>query len=310
MRFIGFKAITQGEDHKIKNLPCQDAVYFEQYNNGGIAIVADGHGSEKHFRSQYGSQIAVEIGHKVIIEFLKLLETEKKRLAEKNTVSQKSYIGDQLKQLERSIITRWRQEVIKHYKETPLTDEENSICLKLVLDMNDEKNQVRAYGTTFIAAVLMKRIWFVIQIGDGNSVLLDKEGNTFFAVSEDENLGFGKTTSLCDSNAKDNFRRAYGSDKVKGITVATDGVTDSFLPEAYLEFHKQLYKDLYKDPVKTKTGLEKGVVAWSLKGSRDDASIAGIFRYDSIIEVIEVIKEKVSSVNSKSRLKEGESNGS
>ena len=305
--FNGFKAMAQGEDHRGKSLPCQDAVHYEAYKNYGIAIVADGHGSERHFRSQYGSQIAVKVGRAGIFKFQEFLATEKKKLEEKSESAQRSCMEDQLNQLERFIITRWRQEVIKHFSENSLTDQENDICHGLNLDMVDENNQVCAYGTTLIAAMIKSGVWFVIQIGDGKSVVLDAEGNVSFAVDEDERLGFGKTTSLCDVYAKENFRHSFDFCEIKGITVATDGVSDSFIPEAYLEFHRRLYTDFCNDPEIAREGVTKGVAAWSLKGSRDDVAMAGIFVVPGLGSVLgRIIREKLSLMTNSLQKKSGD----
>jgi hypothetical protein len=266
--FKGFKAIAQGESHKEKDMPCQDAAFFKQYSNGGIIAVADGHGSEKHFRSDSGAAIAVEIAFNTILEFNKILNTEKE-----NTISVNEA---RIKQVERTVISRWRGKVIEHYRAHPLSDRERELCAKLSLDNNDENTQVRFYGTTLLAALLKKNLWFVIQIGDGRCVIIDAQGKARFPDLDDEALGFGKTTSLCDSNAAENFREIYGHTPVKGITLATDGVTDSFIPEAYLEFHEQFYADFCADADRARAGVEKGIGVWAAAGSRDDAAMAGI----------------------------------
>ncbi|MDR0399941.1 MAG: protein phosphatase 2C domain-containing protein, partial [Treponema sp.] len=99
-----------------------------------------------------------------------------------------------------------------------------------------------------------------------------------FPALDDESLGFGKTTSLCDSDAVENFRHIYGDTLINGITLATDGVSDSFLPDAYLEFHERFYADFRTDPDRARAGVEKGIGVWAAAGSRDDAAMAGILR--------------------------------
>ena len=273
-KFVGFEAIAQGQNHKEKDIVCQDAVCFKPYTNGGVVVAADGHGSEKHFRSQYGAEIAVRITHSGIFDFSRLYVNDFKKRQEP---PKHLYMEKQLEQLKRFIITRWRQEVIKHFSENPLTDKEKSICQGLGIDTENENHKVHAYGTTLIAALLQKTSWLVIQIGDGKSVLIDAEGNPSFAVDEDERLGFGMTTSLCDSNAAANFRHAFDFTEIKGITVATDGVSDSFIPEAYLELNKKIYTDFCSNPAAAGEWVKKGFASWSLQGSGDDASMAGIF---------------------------------
>jgi hypothetical protein len=279
--YTGFQAKERGESHKEKDLPCQDAVYYEQNNSGGIIAVADGHGSEKHFRSDVGSAQAVRIARDAISEFAHILATRlrdaKKKGTQRNSFFSKESRDAHMKQLERSIITRWRDAVRKHYRENPLNETERALCARLGLNPADENTQARFYGTTLIAAGWWATIWFVIQIGDGKCVIIDAQGRASFPGIDNEALGFGKTTSLCDSNAADNFREIYDLRPIKGITVATDGVTDSFIPDAYLEFHETLYADFCRDADRARSGVEKGIGVWAANGSRDDAAMAGIF---------------------------------
>jgi serine/threonine protein phosphatase PrpC len=194
--FAGFKAIVHGESHKEKDLPCQDAVFYKHYKNGGIIVVADGHGSEKHFRSDAGSTCAVEIAFNTIYEFSQLLkETES---VNKGVADAKRLIGRppseaQMKQLERSIITRWRSAALEHFGKNPLNKAERELCAKLELDDTDDTTQVRFYGTTLLTALFKKDFWFVLQIGDGKCVIIDAQGKSHFPGIDDEALGFGKT---------------------------------------------------------------------------------------------------------------------
>jgi serine/threonine protein phosphatase PrpC len=275
--YVGFQAIAQGEMHKEKGLPCQDAVRrtvsFD--SKVGIAVVADGHGSEKHFRSDVGSSTAVDVAEKAIKEFLKILTKEK------GSYRNQSRMDGQLQKLEGAIITRWRQGVRAHFDAHPLNDTETHICEEQHIDPADENNRVRMYGTTLIAAMIQKTMWFAIQIGDGKCAILDAAGVPQFPPAlEDESLAGGKTTSLCDSNALGNFRHAFDFCTIRGITAASDGVTDSFIPDKYLELHRRLYRDFTTNPQNAETELQKSIAVWSSKGSRDDASMAGIFLKD------------------------------
>jgi serine/threonine protein phosphatase PrpC len=274
--YIGFKALAQGDSHKEKNLPCQDAVECKVFNAGGIAIVADGHGSEKHFRSDRGSKIAVQVAFDAIVDFLKLLVKENKH-EEKRWRGDASRGEEQLQQLEAYIISHWRQEVLADFTKYPLTETEGLICAENNIDAESENDRVRMYGTTLIAAMTQKAFWIALQIGDGKCVILDPEGTPRFPVPEDENLGGGKTTSLCDTNALENFRHSFGLETIKGVTVASDGVTDSFIPEKYLDLHRRIYSDFCDNEKTANEGIQKSLPVWSSKGSRDDVSMAGVF---------------------------------
>jgi hypothetical protein len=150
-------------------------------------------------------------------------------------------MDDQLLQLEKYIITQWRHRVLADFSGNPLTQAEEAVCAEQGINAEAENDQVRMYGATLIAATVQKKFWAAIQIGDGKCVVIGEDNEPCFPVPDDDSMGGGKTTSLCDSNAIENFRKAFGFDTIHGITAATDGVTDSFIPEKYLEFHQRLY---------------------------------------------------------------------
>jgi serine/threonine protein phosphatase PrpC len=193
-------------------------------------------------------------------------------------------MDEQLRQLERYIIVNWRQRVLASFDENPLSEEERAFCVEHGVDPENENDRVRLYGTTLIAAFVYKKAWFVLQIGDGKCVCLDPEGVPFFPTElEDESLAGGKTTSLCDSDAAGHFRHAFGSATIRGITVASDGVSDSFIPEDYLKLHSRLLDDFISEETKAEAGLQKSISVWSSKGSRDDVSMAGVFYKPDIL---------------------------
>ena len=61
----------QGESHKSNNKPCQDCAFAESNDLLSMAIVCDGHGGERYFRSHHGAEFATEITQKAITEFVK-----------------------------------------------------------------------------------------------------------------------------------------------------------------------------------------------------------------------------------------------
>jgi serine/threonine protein phosphatase PrpC len=272
MPYLCFKAIAQGDSHREKGLPCQDAVFAAaEQRAGGLAIVADGHGSEKHFRSDTGSQIAVEVAQNAFWDFAKL---QSKELKQDQDID---YMEKQLAQIERYIIVTWRQKVLEALAKNPLSEREIDVCREQEIDSANENDCVRLYGTTLIAAFVYRGGWFVLQIGDGKCVVIDDEGAPYFPPElEDERLAGGLTTSLCDSDAASHFRHDFGFDRILGLTVASDGVSDSFLPEEYLKLHRRLYTDFCADRRKAEKGLQDSIAVWSTKGSRDDVSMAGV----------------------------------
>ena len=62
-RWMSIALSIAGDSHKRSGLPCQDAsaAAVDQIEQWAYAIVSDGHGSERYFRSDRGAKIAVEV---------------------------------------------------------------------------------------------------------------------------------------------------------------------------------------------------------------------------------------------------------
>jgi len=281
---LKFAVKARGISHIEKEIPCQDACSAGLGLNKtvGVACVADGHGGNKYFRSDRGSKFAVQVAEKALCDFYGTIAREKKAFFSFKSSSKNIQDGDippKLKQLERNIIYQWRNVVLKDYTKNPLTDSEKIICNDNKINPDDDPaNSMFIYGTTLLAGLVSDSFWFLIQIGDGLCVVLENEESIITPIEEDERLAFGRTTSLCDNNAIDNFREGFGFSKIDGFTVATDGIADSFEPEKYLQFNKELYVNFTSTPEKAQTELEAFLPQLSERGSRDDVSIAGIFR--------------------------------
>lgn len=67
-----------GESHKLTEKPCQDYAYADSSVNLSMAIVSDGHGGERYFRSNIGSKFIVEITKNLSVYLLKLLSKKNK----------------------------------------------------------------------------------------------------------------------------------------------------------------------------------------------------------------------------------------
>jgi len=281
---VKFAIKAQGVSHIEKEVPCQDActALLSKSLTVGVACVADGHGGNKYFRSDRGSKFAVQVAEKALCDFCGTIAREKKAFFsfKPNFDNIKnSDIQSKLKQLEGNIIYQWRNTVLKDYSENPLTDTEKDICNNNNINLDDDPaNFMFIYGTTLLAGLISDSFWFVIQIGDGLCVVLENEESIITPIEEDERLAFGRTTSLCDNDAIKNFRESFGFSKIDGFTVATDGMADSFEPQKYLQFNKELYDNFTTIPDKAQTELETFLPTLSERGSRDDVSIAGIFR--------------------------------
>ncbi|MDE5834620.1 MAG: protein phosphatase 2C domain-containing protein, partial [Ruminococcus sp.] len=102
--FNGFCHTVIGASHITSGTVCQDSSVFRTYENYGIAIVADGHGSKKHFRSDKGSEMAVKAALDTVEEFYKDPDA-----------FEESFLNDPdniIKKMEKNIISRWNRLVI------------------------------------------------------------------------------------------------------------------------------------------------------------------------------------------------------
>jgi len=270
MPLIKFAIKARGISHIEKEIPCQDSVnaVLGLNNTIGIACVADGHGGNKYFRSDKGSNYAVNIASRSLADFYG--SVTKKRIND---------MQSKLKQLEANIIYKWHNAVLEDLKNNPLTEIETGICSDNKIQPDDQV----IYGTTLLACLVSNNFWFVIQIGDGLCVVLENEDKVFCPIKEDERLAFGRTTSLCDNDALYNFRESYGLTQIIGLTAATDGMTDSFETDKYLQFNKELYDKFTCFPASAETELQGFLPKLSELGSRDDISISGIFRINNLI---------------------------
>jgi serine/threonine protein phosphatase PrpC len=288
---VKFAVKAQGASHIEKGTPCQDAVtaYLNRNNSVGIACVADGHGGSKYFRSDKGSIMAVQVAERALFDFCGTIAREKKAFYNRKEHCEDTKSTDtlaKLKGLEGNIIYNWRNAVMQHLEENPFTEDETEFCKKNDIAIDDPANLLFVYGSTLLAGLVSESFWFVIQIGDGLCVVIENQDEITIPIEEDERLAFGRTTSLCDNNAIENFREACGFTAIEGLTVATDGMSDSFEPEKYMQFNKDLYEKFTHFPVKAETELQEFLPELSERGSRDDVSMAGIFRMSNKRELV------------------------
>lgn len=271
-----FNYSVQGANHIKVEKECQDASISFLEKKMAIAIVCDGHGGDDYVRSSFGSLIATEVGLKNIKEFLRNIDEDELIL------NPEKYLNT----LKESIIASWNMEINKHFEEYLFSEDELQNVSERAKQKYESKEYQSAYGTTFIATVMTEKYWFALQIGDGKCVSINKEGNLEELIPIDENCFLNETTSICDSNAIENFRHYFSQDLPIAIFVGSDGVDDSFQNE------KQLYK-LYKSIVfsfatenfdKAKEDLENYLPVLSAKGSGDDISIGVIFDLEKIKE--------------------------
>jgi len=266
--FNGFSYSIQGASHIQKQIVCQDSAAHYYNDTFATAVVSDGHGSEKHFRSDIGSKIAVDISIQTIKEFI---------TREKDYIHTIFSNPDKiLKQLASNIIYRWSEKIHQHFNENPLTEEEQTLHRNI-----DVEKIAHIYGATLIIAVMTKKFWFALQTGDGACVTITNKNTAEIFVPKDDRLIFNFVTSLCDADAIGNFRYYFSEiNKEKqpplGIIITSDGVVNSFKEDHFLDFNCKTL-NLFTTQENASEEIQKFLPILTEKGSKDDVSIAGIY---------------------------------
>lgn len=298
----------QGESHKATNKSCQDCAYAESSDSLSIAIVCDGHGGERYFRSQYGAEFGVSITKNAIYEFVRNMEraTFTPRNAKSVfdnapfTIYSSAMATEQqertnahkaLTWLFSHIIMQWNLAISTHARENDLSEWEMEHVEQKFKDefiaMRESEDAMfeKIYGCTLMAYVQTDNYWFAFHIGDGKCISMSISDTQQLVCEQpipwDEKCFLNKTTSLCDSNAIEEFRYCYqGNGKFpQAVFLGTDGIDDSFGDGDILNnFYIQLFKIIIRkgNEIATKE-LRKSLPIISQLGSKDDMSVACVY---------------------------------
>ena len=191
----------KGDSHISTDKPCQDYAYSEYSEKLSMAIVSDGHGGERYFRSQHGSEFAVKVTEEAIRCFVETMHEstfnkdnnlsifQGKQFTSCNVDSASKKLSDSniheaLKLLFSSIIFKWNQAIAQHALENELSDWEKSHVEEKYLKEfevkrgKEESSFEKTYGCTLMAYVQTPEYWFAFHIGDGKCITMqNKDGH-------------------------------------------------------------------------------------------------------------------------------------
>ena len=112
-------ACVRGSSHQRSGLPNQDAAQCTvtpgAQGTVAVAVVSDGHGSPRHFRSQIGSSLAVSTVAATLQGFLR------ESVASNGQVP---FVPEQVHELERKIVSGWLAAVQSDLEHNPFTEAE------------------------------------------------------------------------------------------------------------------------------------------------------------------------------------------
>ena len=141
---VTLNASCRGSEHIKVNKPLQDfsGSTTDHWKSYAYALVADGHGGEKYFRSAEGSRLAVlytaEAMNKVLKELLFYIKKKDVEVIDKT-----------LKNLCSRILLLWREKVKLHFSENPLKESEEKLCEELNIEVPLSEDAIYTlYGST------------------------------------------------------------------------------------------------------------------------------------------------------------------
>lgn len=230
-----------GLSHEKRNIPCQDAHKWKIVDDKWLIIaVADGAGSAKH--SDIGAKIAVS-----------------------------SAIYTLSRKLEEGIIpetkNEWRELLMKALDTT----------LGVVLCKSEELNKSkRDLASTLILVVLGQSISAAMQIGDGASVIQNKEGELLLFTRPDESLYINETTFLVSKQAIGTSQFAFMECPAESIAVFSDGIQMLSLKYPDWEPSTGFFNPIFKSVKnslnldQTGTSLESFLLSEKVRNKTDD----------------------------------------
>lgn len=280
-----FHFSAQGYNHIKEGKVCQDASASYSDDSMTIAVVADGHGSNNYPRTDRGSYFAVQSAIHAIREFVNTVA--------ESDIDLSSCYEENLEQLAKNILYLWHYNVEEDISRDPFTEEELAKVSEKYRKryLSDERIE-KAYGTTLIAACQTADYWFGLQIGDGKCVCIMPDGVICEPIPWDDDCQSNVTTSICDSEAIDEFRYFFTKTPPVATFMGSDGIDDSYASSQ--ELH-----DLYSSilTIFAEHGIDIGrkevsefLPVLSQKGSGDDVSVAGILSMPLSATFINLIK--------------------
>ena len=294
----------QGESHKATDKVCQDFSYSHIDENGlAVAVVCDGHGGKRYFRSDVGARFATEIIANNVKEFVNNIDeallvgqpfTQQAAVQteiDRHDFRKEKPIDMAFRQLFASIIGQWQQRIEQHAAANPLTEKEIAqVEEQYKKEFLSGYKLEKTYGCTLMAYVSTPKYWFAFHLGDGKMISFDQEAQWKEPVLWDDRCFLNKTTSICDSDALNEFRYTYQGDGVFPVAVflGSDGMDDSFGEEANLvNFYVQVAKSLVKEGFDaTFADIKDTLPVLSKRGSQDDMSIACVFDETRLAEAL------------------------
>ena len=296
MKFRVFAESICGISHRKKFLPCQDSSGTLEFQNVQVIVVADGHGGSKYFRSQIGSELAVETALIQAVIFCSEIESGER------------FSDNGIKNFIHSIYEKWliavkqdwyecREKIFEEPRWNYVEEEYKNRFMSTDTEILDALIP-KAYGTTLICAVSIGTQVLIVQIGDGSCVVLQRNGEFKNPVPIDGNNFLNATSSLCQQDAVQKFRYVvldsaedYPLSPI-GIFLSTDGLDDCYPLYENQKYLYNLYGNIIIDNIIDKgfCATEKELRETFLESIADESSHDDISLAYMMIEDVDLLK--------------------
>ena len=230
LRWKALSASVRGASHELSGYENQDAVRLK--NPSGVddvmlLAVADGHGSARSFRSDIGSGLAAECALREMGTFIKRLGPD----APLSVVRRQART-----RWPKALLAAWKKSVREHLTANPFTEmdfaafPEPPPAAKPGEDL--PITAYLAYGATLIAVAITHRYILYSQLGDGDILTVQADGETISRPwPRRHEFMANQTVSLCSNHAFDEFQIRV--DPMRGampalVMLSTDGYANCF----------------------------------------------------------------------------------
>lgn len=230
-----FALSIKGHSHYESGKPMQDYSKAARTDDHCISIVCDGHGSDKHFRSDVGSRLATEVTFGLLSQWAQTYPTWESFNVD---------VPEKLERLKLAIMTGWQRATEAYTAENPFTEAE--LAIKSSSFQNRKTFDIGTpYGTTLLAALMCQDYYLVIMLGDGAIMKIKPgEGDNPAATAKGVMVDFpGKkiyddsphsaTDSMCSPESYNSIFFSYGQideEEDYGLLFAlgSDGISEAF----------------------------------------------------------------------------------
>jgi len=214
--------------------------------------VSDGHGDKQHDLSKYGSRFAVRSAMNELRSNLR------------GNAQSTSIIHDLRRDFPVQVTRNWRSKIRQYHSQKEVVSD-NLAAQQIVF---------RRYGATLLSALVMGEGVFLAQLGDGDILWLDDNGEMERPIAADTNIA-NSTDSLCMSDAHLRWRTAQLRSSNGVLVLASDGLSNSFPDDD--ELHRFLRSLLDRIREYGLSAVAESLPSWldhySKNGSGDDITL-------------------------------------